>query len=140
MDADTAANYKRYRPSPYKPTMKINWWLKRPTYFLYILRELTSVFVAMYVILLLVTVRALAQGPEAWEGWLSTLQRPGMIVLHVVILAFAVYHSITWFTLAPTALVLKVKDKVVPATVLVAIHVVTWVLCSGLIAFFILRA
>lgn len=140
MDAETASTYKRFRPAAYKPSMSLTWWMKKPTYLLYILRELTSVFVASYAVILLLTLRALSAGEAAWENWLATLQRPGMIVFHVIILAFAVYHSITWFTLAPTALVVRIKDKVLPAAVLVGIHVAVWVACSILIAVILLNA
>lgn len=140
MDADTVSTYKRFRPAAYKPKMAMTWWLKKPTYLLYILRELTAVFVASYAVILLLTVRALSAGTESWAAWIATLQRPGMIAFHVLALAFAVYHSITWFTLAPTALVVKVKDKVLPANILVAVHVVVWLACSGFIAFVLLRA
>lgn len=140
MDAETAPTYKRFRPAAYKPSMALTWWMKKPTYLLYILRELTSVFVASYAVILLLTVRALSQGGEAWESWLATLQRPGMIAFHGVILLFAVYHSITWFTLAPTALVVRIKDKVLPANVLVAIHVGVWLIASALIAWVLFNA
>ncbi len=140
MDTETAPTYKRFRPSAYHPSMALTWWMKKPSYLLYILRELTAVFVAAYAIILLLTVRALSQGGEAWDTWLATLQRPGMILFHGFILAFAVYHSLTWFTLAPTALVVRIKDKVLPASALIAVHVAAWVGCSAFIAWVLLSA
>ena len=138
MDTQTQAPYKRFRPARYKPQMALSWWWQKPTYLLYILRELTSVFVATYAVILLLTLRALGAGGEAWSDWLTTLQSPGMIALHLVILLFAVYHSLTWFSLAPTALVLRIKDYTVPAKALVVAHVVIWLLCSIAIAAIVL--
>ena len=140
MDAQSSTPYKRYRPAPYTPRMPMSWWWRKPSYLLYILRELTSVFVAAYAIILLLTLRALGAGAEAWTAWVTTLRSPASIGLHVVILAFALYHSVTWFLLAPTALVLRIGGRTVPARILVAVHVVVWVVCSALIAAVVLRA
>lgn len=126
--------YKRFRPTPYTPKMELSWWWQKPTYFAYIMRELTAVFVAAYAVILLLTLRALGAGGEVWDAWLTSLQSPLSIGLHAVILLFAVYHSITWFLAAPTAIVVNIKGKPLPAKVLVIAHVVIWIGCSAAIA------
>ncbi len=131
---ESQTTYKRFRPAPYTPKMQLSWWWQKPTYFAYIMRELTAVFVAAYAVILLLTLRALSAGEAAWEAWTTTLQSPLSIGFHVVALLFAVYHSITWFMAAPTAIVLNVKGKPVPAKTLILAHVVIWIVCSAAIA------
>ena len=46
----------------YKPKLSPTWWLKSRNYFLFMMRELSSVFVAAFVILFLYQLFALAEG------------------------------------------------------------------------------
>jgi fumarate reductase subunit C len=118
--------------------MSIFWWIKRKPYMLFITRELTSLFVAAYVVLLLVKLNALRQGPEAWEALLASLSTPVSIILHLVILIFVLFHSITWFLLAPTAMVLKIGGKKVPGSIIVTGNFVMWFLLSAGVAWIFL--
>lgn len=77
------------------------WWLKNPVYVRYILRESTAVFVGIYAVILLVGLLRLSSGEAAWNNWLIAMQSPGAILFHVVALGAAVYHSVTWFSVAP---------------------------------------
>lgn len=79
------------------------WWYRNPRFLLYVLREGTSVFIALYMLVLLWGLTALAIGPGAWAGWLGFLASPLSMVLHAVVLAAVVFHSITWFQVAPKA-------------------------------------
>ena len=79
------------------------WYRRNPRFMAYILREGTSVFVALYAIILLWGLTALSGGPESFERWLAFLATPLSVLLHVVILAAAVYHTYTWFQVAPKA-------------------------------------
>ena len=82
---------------PYPRTVSKTWWLKRWPYRIFMLRELSAVFVAAYVVLLLVLVTKVHDGASAFEGYLDTLQSPGLIGFHVVALLFVMLHAITWF-------------------------------------------
>jgi len=77
------------------------WWLKNPVYILYILRESTAVFVGIYAVILLVGLIRLSSGEAAWNNWLAAMQNPGAVLFHIVALCAAVYHAITWFSVAP---------------------------------------
>jgi fumarate reductase subunit C len=79
------------------------WYRRNPRFMAYILREGTSVFVALYAVILLWGLTALSRGPESFERWLAFLASPLSVLLHLAILAAAVYHSITWFQVAPKA-------------------------------------
>jgi fumarate reductase subunit C len=118
--------------------MSISWWVHKKPFVKFIVRELTSLFVAAYAILLIFQVRALSQGEEAWEALLGYFHTPLSIGLHIIIFIFVVFHSITWFNLAPTAMVLRIGKKRIPGAVIVTINFLMWIILSLAIAWLIL--
>ena len=97
--------YTEYHPRWYRPRISTYWWLKRGSYLVFILRELSSVFVAWFVVYLLLLVRAAGGGDESYRQVLAWAASPGVLLLNVVSLFFVVFHAVTWFNLAPQALV-----------------------------------
>jgi len=138
MKQTTSSQYERYRPEPYGRKMSIFWFLKRKPYLLFIVRELTSIFVAVYAVILLLQVNALRQGPEVWEALIVSFSTPFSIVLHVLILVFVLFHTITWFRLAPSAMVLKIGGRKIPGSLIIAGNFVLWIVLSIGIAWLIL--
>lgn len=88
---------------PYQPQMPRNWFLRHPFYKAYMVREATVVFMALYMLNLILGLCALVQGAEAWAGWLATQANPLMIAFSVVSMGMCLYHSLTWFAIAPKA-------------------------------------
>lgn len=130
--------YERYRPEPYHKEMSIFWFLKRTPYLLFIVRELTSIFVAAYAVILLIQLNALRHGPEAWEALIASFSTPFSITLHILIFVFVLFHTITWFKLAPSAMVLKIGNKKIPGSAIIAGNFLIWILLSVGIAWMIL--
>ena len=62
------ATYTSYPPKGYRVPMSTYWWLGRWPYLKFILREISSVFVAWFVIETLLQINALIEGPEAPIG------------------------------------------------------------------------
>ena len=60
-------HYTLYHPRWYRRRVSVWWWLQNRSYAGFVLRELTSVFVAYFAVLYLWQLRALAQGPEAYN-------------------------------------------------------------------------
>ena len=79
------------------------WYRRNPRFMAYVLREATSVFVALYALILLWGLTALSGGAESYERWLAFLASPLSVLLHLLILVAAVYHTVTWFQVAPKA-------------------------------------
>ena len=124
---------------PYLRTMPSTWWLRRWPYFFFMLREVSSVFVAAYLMLFLVMIHRLSQGPAAYEAFLEGLQSPLAIVFHGVALAFALLHTITWFQLTPKAMAIwRGEERLRPALLIVP-NYVGWIVISAAIAWFVLR-
>ena len=77
------------------------WWRRDPFFVRYMAREVTSLFVAAYALVLLAGVVSLARGREAYEAWLAWLTTPASIVLHVVLFFAFAYHTLSWFRIMP---------------------------------------
>src|SRR4051812_44468782 len=77
------------------------WWNRVPFFRKYMARELTAFFVAAYGLLMLAGLVKLAQGPSAFEAWLTMLRSGWSVGLHLVLLAVFVYHTYSWFEIMP---------------------------------------
>ena len=108
------SDYRQYHPRPYRPRMSTYWWLKRGSYLAFILRELSSIFVAWFVVYLLMLLHAVSQGNTSYQEFLSWSGTTGILLLNIVSLLFIVFHAITWFNLAPQAIVVRLKGKRIP--------------------------
>ena len=115
---------------PYIRKVKRSWWLGRRRYVVYMVRELTSLFVGLYCALLVVGLWRLAEGRAAWDGFLAALSSPLGVLFQLVCLAFATYHSVTWFALTPKAMPLAVRGEPVPAKAIVGMHYGAWAVVS----------
>ena len=117
----------------YRPEMSRLWWLRRPSYAFFVLRELSSVFVAWSVVFLLLLVRALAQGEAEYAAFRDWAANPWVVALNVVTLAFLVLHSVTWFNLTPAATVVKLRGQRVPAAAIAAGAYAGWVVVTAVV-------
>jgi fumarate reductase subunit C len=117
-------------PRPYVRGIKRSWWLRQPRYLAYMVRELTSLFVGLYSIFLVVALARLARGPAPWDAFLAAARSPWGIAFQLVCLLFAVYHSMTWFAVTPKAMPLMLKGEPVAAGVIVGAHYVVWLVIS----------
>jgi fumarate reductase subunit C len=118
--------------------MSTYWWLGRWSYLTFILRELTSIFVAWSVVYLLLLVRAVIQGDSAYRQFLGWSRSPIILLLNLVSLGFIVFHTVTWFHLAPKAMVLHARGKRVPGSWITASNYLAWALASALVAWVLL--
>ena len=133
------ARYTLYHPKWYRRRVSVWWWLQKGSYTWFVLRELTSVFVALGAVITLWLLRGLAQGPEAYARVLAWLRAPGFVALNVLALAFVLFHAVTWFHLAPKAMVLRLRGKRVPDAVVVGLNYLAWVVLSAAAAWAMLR-
>ena len=123
---------------PYVRPISAGWWLKRPPYLRFMLREFSSVFIAAYAIIFLVMIYRVSQGPAAYGEFWEALKSPLAILFHAVALAFALLHTISWFQLTPKAMAVWKGDERVPAAMLIVPNYVAWVVLSGLITWIVL--
>jgi fumarate reductase subunit C len=130
--------YTEYHPRWFRPRVSTYWWLKRRSYVAFILRELSSIFVAWFVAYLLLLVRAVGEGESSYQQFLGWSARPVVLFVNVVGLSFVVFHAITWFNLAPQALVVHLRGKRVPGALIAASNYLAWAAASALVVWLVL--
>jgi fumarate reductase subunit C len=131
--------YTAYHPRWLRRRVSTYWWLEKRSYLAFILREISSVFVAWTVVYLLLMVRAVSQGAVQYADFLDWSAAPAVVTLNVLSAAFLVFHAITWFNLAPQAMVIHVGRRRVPGALIAASNYVAWAIATALIAWLLLR-
>jgi fumarate reductase subunit C len=131
--------YTDYHPRWYREPVSTWWWLRRRSYVAFILRELSSLFVAWSVAFVLLLVRAVGKGPGGYADFLDWADTPWVVLLNVVSLAFIVYHSVTWFQLTPKAMVVRLRGRRVPGVAIAGSAFAGWVVVSLFVAWLLLR-
>lgn len=132
------AAYTEHHPRWYRPRMSPYWWLGRGSYLAFILRELSSLFIAWFVVFLLLLIHAVSGGEEAYQQFLAWSKGPLVLGLNVITLFFVVFHAVTWFNLAPQAMVVRLRGRRVPGGWIAASNYLAWVLASALVAWLML--
>jgi fumarate reductase subunit C len=122
---------------PYHPPVRATWWLERRPYVFFIVRELTSVFIAAYLGLFLVLLLRLSQGPTAYEAYLDWLASPVLVAFHILALAAALYHTITWFHLTPMVMVVRLGERRVPGILIELGSYAAWIAVSLIIVWIV---
>lgn len=115
------------------------WWLERRSYLLFVLRELSSVFVAWFIVYLLLLINAISGGAAEYGRFVDWSGRPWMVVLNAIALLFVLLHAVTWFGLAPKAIVVRMRGQRVPPRVIAGAHYLLWLVLSAITAWVILR-
>lgn len=128
-----------YHPRWYRRRVSVWWWLQKRAYATFVFRELTSIFVAFFALMLLWQLRALGQGPQAYADFLARLRTPFLLALHAVAFLFVLFHAVTWFNLAPRAMVVRLQGRRVPDWVIAGANYAAWLVLSGAVAWVLLR-
>jgi len=106
--------------------MPADWWLKKRTYSLFMVRELTCVFVGGYSLVLLI----LASKIGDQQGVTAMLNSKTLSVLQLIALPMVIYHTVTWLNLTPKVLVLWRGEERVNPLLIAGIHYVAWIAVS----------
>ncbi len=130
--------YTLYHPKWYRKRVSTWWWTERWRSFKFILRELSSLAVIYSVGLLLWLLWSLGRGAGSYAEFQAWMKEPWMIAFNAIALLFALYHSITWFNLAPKAMPLRVGGKRLPEWMVAAPNYAVWIALSAVIAWLII--
>jgi len=91
------------------------WWRKNPFFVRYMIREASSVFLAIYAVILLVGLLRLMQGEAAYNAWRAALTSPFSILFHWLALLTVGYHAYTWWMVSPkTAPDIRIAGRPIP--------------------------
>jgi fumarate reductase subunit C len=138
--SNIAPPYTLYHPRWYRQRVSTYWWLRQRGYLRFILREISSVFVAAFVVITLFQLNALRHGPEAYQHFQRWLRTPLALGINILCLCFVVFHTVTWFNLAPHAIPpIKVAGRRLPDMAIAAPNFVLWALVSGVLIWLVLR-
>ena len=121
---------------PYHRAVTSEWIFRHPRYLRYMTREFSCLFIGAWTLMLVCALARLSEGPQAWAAFLEGLKSPLIVAFHVIALAFAVYHSVTWFNLTPKALPLQVGEEFVPDAAISGAHFGAWAVLSAAIVYF----
>ena len=131
-------DYRMYHPRWYRPAVSTYWWLGRGTYVAFILREMSAIFVAWFVVYLLMLLHAVSQGTESYQQFLDWSAGVGILILNVVTLIFVLIHAVTWFNLAPQAMAVRVGGKRVPDVLISSSNYAAWALVSAFLVWILI--
>ena len=108
----TVSKRKKYvRP------MTATWWQKLDFYKAYMVREATSIFAVWFCIVLLYGVLCLASHPVPGLGivdFIGFLRNPIVVLLNIITLIATLYHTATYFVMAPKVMNIIVKNERLP--------------------------
>jgi fumarate reductase subunit C len=123
----------------YRRPVSTWWWLRKRSYFVFVMRELSSLFIAWLVVYLLMLVAAIGRGRTAYDDFLDFAANPAVVVLNVVAFAFVVLHTVTWFSLTPKAMDARLGGRRVPATAVIASQYAALAVVSGFVLWLVTR-
>ena len=116
------------------------WWKRDPFFVRYMAREVTSIFVVAYAVILLVTVLRLAEGQASFDQWVAVLRTPKMVLLHVLLVIIFAYHTFSWFEIMPKTMApVVVGGKKVPACAITGAGFVASLVASAVL-FIVIKA
>ena len=133
-----ASGYTLYHPRWYRTRVSTYWWLQRSVYLKFVLREISSIFVAFFVVITLLQIRALSHGPQAYAEFQESMKNPLVLSLNAVSFFFVVFHTLTWFSLAPRAMAVRIRGKRVPEFLISGVNYAAWLVLSVVVAWFVL--
>ena len=131
--------YYEGHPKLFFKRKPIFWWTKKWAHTRFILRELTSLGVAWFSVVLILMVWALRGGPESFANFEVWITHPFTLVLNSIAFILLIYHSITWFNLAPKAIVIRMGVNKIPASIIAGLNYAAWILFSVAIAVYFLQ-
>ncbi|MPZ95191.1 MAG: fumarate reductase subunit C [Propionibacteriales bacterium] len=127
------------QPRAYRRPVSTWWWLEKRSYFVFAMRELSSVFVAWFVVFLLMLTYAVGRGDDQYQSFLDWAATPWVVVLNLVTLVFVVLHMVTWFNLTPQATVVRLRGQRVPAWAIIASQYVGLAVVSAFVIWLVTR-
>lgn len=121
--------------------MPAGWWIGHGRYFMYMMRELSAVFAALWLVLFLAQIPRMGAGAgdtAAYVGWLDFIQSPLWVAFSLVTLVFVLYHAFTWFNLMGTVLYVRLGKTPIPGSAIIALMFLAWAGTSLVIALIIM--
>jgi fumarate reductase subunit C len=123
----------------YRRPVSTWWWTKKRTYFVFVMRELSSLFIAWFVVFLLLLLRAVTDGPAAYDDFLDWAAHPVVLAINIVASVFLVLHVVTWFSLTPQAMAVRVRGRPVPSLAIIGAQYAGLAVVSAFVIWLVTR-
>jgi fumarate reductase subunit C len=123
----------------YRRPVSVWWWTKKRSYFVFVMRELSSLFVAWFVVYLLMLGYAVGRSETAYQDFLDWAATPWVVIVNLVAALFLVLHVVTWFSLTPQAMAVRIRGQRVPAALIIASQYVGLALVSVFVFWLVTR-
>ena len=127
------SQHTRDDPALYHRPVSLLWWTRKRTYFVFVMRELSSIFIAWFVAFLLVLVACVGRSESAYQDFHDWAAAPWVVAINLVASAFLVLHVVTWFNLTPQAMDVRIRGQKAPAALIVASQYVGLVVVSAFV-------
>lgn len=114
---------------PYHAKQANDWYLKNTFFKFYMLRELTSVPVAIAALNLFWGIAALAGSLQAWQSWIEFQRHPLVLVINLIAIVAAWYNSLKWFEAMPKAMRIQRGTKFVADKIMIT---GSWIVFAGI--------
>lgn len=122
----------------YKKPIATFWWFRRPAYLIFALREFSSIFVAWFVVFLLLLIDAVNRGEEQYRQFITWSGNSWISAMNAIAAMFLLLHSITWFSQTPQAFTLRVGRRRIPKIWIGGAIYLLWFLLSTIVAWMVL--
>ena len=132
--------YTPYHPRWLRQPVSTYWWMEKWSYFRFILRESTCMFVAWCLWYLLLMIRAVSQGSDSYAAFIEWSRTPWVLALNAVSFALVAFHAVTFFEAVPQAIVVHVGRTRVPGQLVKAGHYAAWAAVSAFVAWLLTGA
>ncbi len=124
----------------YETPLPGSWFLQRPGYRRFMVREVTSVFITGYLVFFLLWLQSLGQGAEAFAAMIEFTRHPLSVGLHILALVGAMYHAITWFNLTPKIMPVYIgEDRLPDVWAAIVVGYLPWAVVSAVVLWGVLR-
>ena len=115
-----------------------SWWLRRATYFQFMTRELTSLAVLAYALLMVWALLSSSGDAGSFPGFFEFLTSGTSVLLHILLLVLALFHTGTWIALTPKVLVLWRDDERIEPDVIAGANSVLFLVVSGVVLWLVM--
>ena len=115
-----------------------SWWLRRATYFQFMIRELTSLAVLAYALLMVWALLSSSGDAGSFPGFFEFLTSGTSVLLHILLLVLALFHTGTWIALTPKVLVLWRDDERIEPDVIAGANSVLFLVVSGVVLWLVM--
>ena len=114
--------------------MPATWFLHNRHLVIYALREATAFFVAGYAIFLMVVLAYANKGRGPFgDFYRAVLGSWTSLILHIVVLAFVIFHSATSFNSMGRVMVIRRGEERVSPALIAEVNYGVWLIVSALI-------